>query len=445
MTMNLFALYLFSCANPDAKQARMEPTFIEVSGSIESAEGDSATSTFEYTNTTRTVSLSGTTLDRNAEPYDYNGWVEISIRPGVIADVKGAIQIEDSWGKTHWYIQATDGRVETELQVASIFGDTRAWITATADPNDPKSKGSLATGVTERIDVQLPTIQQLQDVSEINDEEPYTTSPLSGEFVTIRTQDRQVVVTEMDTKGFWVSDLGHIDEDPASVSDDYRGLFIYTFNAPEGIAVGDRLDDLAGGVQEYIGTTQISFPDYSALDGQTLPVPGPVNLDTYISQTGPLCDSNGRLNHNILEAFESGLVKIEDATIPENFQDMGPGQNSHPDYASYLEYGQWPVQMQNGCTILVVSNIAVPGFDPVANAGTTVEEISGMLKFVEAGGDRWVIQVANANGMPFVEINPTAAVQSSPKRSHWQRQHPNAHAPLCSHDHVGDHLRPQKD
>ena len=120
-------------------------------------EGEDSTD-LKYTNAPRTLSVSGTTLDRNAEPYDYDGWVEVVVKPGLVKNVSGAMQVEDSWGETHWYVQARGGQVNVNVEVASSFGNTRAWLTAVPDPNDPGSKASMATGVTESFAVPNPTI-----------------------------------------------------------------------------------------------------------------------------------------------------------------------------------------------------------------------------------------------------------------------------------------------
>jgi hypothetical protein len=125
---------------------------------------------------------------------------------------------------------------------------------------------------------------------------------------------------------------------------------------------------------------------------------------------------------------------------------MPAGQDSHPDFGSYLEYGQWPLDLEGGCSIQVVSNIAVPEFDPTEHAGDTIGRIAGMLKFVEAGGDRWIIQVVNTDGMAFVDLDPEITAERRRSRSHLQYfQGPSKTDALCTHDHVGDHLRHPKD
>ena len=419
----------------------VEPSFIEVEGAVQDADDGSLV----FSNEARSIAVTATTLDRDAEPYAYNGWVEVTARPGTIHSVEGATPTTDSWGETRWYLPVTDGAVSTTVSMASAFGDARVWMTAVGDPEDGGRGGSMATGVTESIPIDLPTIPDLQDVTHLEIDRPYTDSPLSGEFVTVRTEDRWVVVTELTTNGFWVSDLGPDDEPPAEVGGEYRGLYIYTFNKPEGIAVGDRLKQLAGGVQEYVGTTQISYPIYKPMEGDPVDPPAAAVLPVEGTGQENACSNDTTPNNMLLEAYESSLVTIPVATIPANFKDMPPGEDAHEDYANFAEYWQWPVDLPGGCKFMVVSNTVVPEFDPVANAGETVGPITGLLKYVRAMGDRWIVVVRGPEDMPFVDTDsePSAAAKT---RSIWPLPEPaSAHTPLCDHTHVGDHLGTPKE
>ena len=444
----LLTLALTGCSTDNDSLERMEPTFIEVSGAIDGEDLDD----LKYTNGPRTLSVSGTTLDRNAEPYDYDGWVEVVVKPGLVKSVSGAMQVEDSWGETHWYVQARDGQVSVTVEVSSSFGNTRAWLTAVPDPNEPEARSSMATGVTESFAVPNPTIPELQDVTQLEIDRPYTDSPLSGEFVTVDTETRLVVVTDLDTKGFWASDLGPEFDgdgnrlDPARTGGEYRGLYVYTFNKPENVAVGDRLKELAGGVQEYVGTTQLSFPVYEAHDDETLPVPESAELPVDGTGSDSACMSENEPNNMLLEAFESGLVTLPTATIPATFKEMPAGQDSHEDFSSYPDYWQWPVDLPGGCKFMVVSNTAVPDFDPMAHAGETVGPITGLLKYVRAMGDRWIIVVRGPEDMPLFESSASEDDATNRRRALWPLPEPaGTHTPLCEHTHVGDHHTPFKD
>jgi hypothetical protein len=432
--MKLLPLILLGCnGTPQSKPLAPEPTFLEVSGSLEGMAsddtGDDGQGILEFSNEGRTINVTATTLDRNSEPYDYDGWVEVTIRPGTIKGVSGATQTTDTWGEEHWFVQAVDGQVSTQVSFSSSFGDTRVWMAAVGDIEDTSIGASFATGVTGPLAVQLPTIAQMQDVSELEIDEPFTSSPMTGEFVTLRTDDREVVVTTLTTKGFWASDLG-------DAPGNYSGLFVYTFNKPEGVAVGDRLSLLGGGVQEYVGATQISFPLYEAMDGETLePPPASVLSDE------TLC-ADDRPNNGALEAFESSLVTVAVGTIPEDFKETPPGIDSDLDYAQYLEYGQWPIELPGGCRVYVVSNTTAPEFDPVAHAGQDVGPITGMLSYVRAGGHKWMVLVRNPEDLGLTS-DEDAEVPDGPP---WPLPlHRGTLQPQCEHDHIGAHAAPRKD
>lgn len=421
----MIALLLIAC-NTDLTEIESGsgPQFIDVE--IESTGSDAAA---PFTNGTRTVGVSGQTLDGDSEPLAYNGWTELTVRPGRIVQVTGATVVTDSWGRERHYLQAVDGIVASEVTFASAFGDTRIWLSATGHPDQEGRGGSYATGVSDSLAIDLPTIAQVQDIAELDVDEPFTSSPLFGEFVTIRTDDRDVVVTAMTTKGFWASDL-------ADAPGNYSGMFVYTFNKPDGVQVGDRLRLLGGGVQEYVGATQLSFPLYEPDGGDRLAPPPAAELTA-----DELC-SNDRPNNLALEPYESSLVTITEGTIPEDFRETPPGIDSDQDYAQYLEYGQWPIELPSGCRVYVVSNATAPGFDPVAHAGTTVGPITGMLSYVRAGGHKWMVLVRGPEDLGM-DASPSETVLEGPP---WPLPIHRPHrTQMCEHDHIGDHLSPRKD
>ncbi len=425
-------LFAMGCGEPTSEKIRPEPTFIEATGELvgseSTADGASSDSPLPYSNTARTINVSGIALDRNADPYNYSDWVEVSVRPGTVLSVEGATEKVDNNGKSRWYVQATDGSISTTVQVASAFGDTHVWLSAVGDPEALGEGGSYATGVTEAISIHRPTITELQDVSQLDVDDAFTTSPLFGEFVTIRTDDRDVVVTALTTKGFWVSDLG-------DAPGNYSGLFVYTFNKPENVKVGDRIGLLAGGVQEYVGATQLSFPLYEAIEGETLTPP-----DSAILPADELCDGSDP-NNAWLEAYESSIITIESATIPANFQPTEPGTDPDPDYNQFLEYGQWPVELASGCRMYVVSRTTVPQFDPVSKAGQDVGPITGVLSYVRAGGHKWMLLARDADDIPAAPDTDSGDEESSPEGPPWPFQPRSVQSTnQCDHSHDTDSL-----
>jgi hypothetical protein len=420
--MNLIILGLLACNGDPLDNAHQNPTFIEVSGTTETTAEE--TGKLVYSNESRQIQVTGNTLDHNADPYSYNGWVEVSARPGRITNVIGGTAVTDPHGKERWYIESTDGRVDVQAEFTSSFGDTHVWLTSVGSPENPGDGGTFATGVTETISIDRPTIAQLQDVSSLEVDDPFTTSPLFGEFVTLRTEDRDVVVSAVTTKGFWASDLG---DAPGG----YSGLFVYTFNKPEGISVGDRLELLGGGVQEYVGTTQLSFPLYEAAEGETLtpPAAAPLDAETLCAGSDP--------NNEALEAFESSLVTIDSATIPANFKEPEPGYDADPDYNQYVEYGQWPVETSGGCRVYVVSNTTVPSFEPIVHAGQDIGQVTGMLSYVRAGGHKWMLLVRNADDLA-IHTETTESDDTETRGPPWPpRDRSEPHPFECTHEHSG--------
>lgn len=420
MILSLFTL--IACTGDPADNAHQNPTFIEVSGTM--SDGTDGAESIPYSNESRQIQVTGSTLDHNAEAYPYNGWLEISARPGRITNVIGGTSVTDEHGKEHWYIEATDGAVDVEAEFTSSFGNTHVWLTSVGTPENPGEGGTYATGVTSTIAIERPTITQLQDVSNLDVDDSFTTSPLFGEFVTVRTEDRDVVVSAVTTKGFWASDLG---DAPGG----YSGLFVYTFNKPEEIQVGDRLDLLAGGIQEYVGTTQLSFPLYEAAEGETLTPPPAASLD---AET--LC-SGSNTNNEALEAFESSLVTIDSATIPANFQEPEPGYDADPDYNQFVEYGQWPVETAGGCRVYVVSNTTVPTFNPITHAGEDIGQVTGMLSYVRAGGHKWMLLVRNADDLA-IHTESADTDDEGTRGPPWPpRERSDPHPFDCKHEHAG--------
>ena len=423
--MMMLPLVLLGClTGSDQKDVGERPQFIDV----ESQSLTAPDTVLEFSNASRTVSVSGQVLDINSEPMDHNGWIEVFVRPGRIHSVSGATAVTDSWGRERYYLQAASGEVSASITFSSSFGDTRIWMAATGAPDEDGVGGSYATGVSDSIPIELPTITQMQDVSELDVEDPFTSSPLFGEFVTVRTADRNVVVTALTTKGFWASDLG-------DAPGNYSGMFVYTFNKPEGVAVGDRLGLLGGGVQEYVGATQLSFPLYEAIEGETLVPP-----DASVLSDDVLCSSD-RPNNEALEAYESSLVTVVEGTIPDDFKETPPGIDSDEDYAQFLEYGQWPIELPGGCRVYVVSNATAPEFDPVAHAGETVGPITGLLSYVRAGGHKWMLLARGPE-----DLGLESSSDDAPAGPTWPLPLHRPHATqLCEHDHIGDHLSPERD
>jgi hypothetical protein len=380
-----------------------EPSFIEVAGSmltdVELDTGSNVQAIEEvlaFSKETRTLRITGTTLDRNSDPYPYTGPVAVTMQPGKIKRVQGGRTLIDSGdtekgGVTLWYGDAVDGKIDLEVSIANGFGPTRVWVTATKEENTPG--GSYATGVTEVIDIALPTIAQVQR------EDSHEGNEMEKEHVVFRTDDREVVVTGLTTNGFWVTDLANVA--------DFGSLFVYSFSKPEGVAVGERITMLSGGVSEHIGVTQLAWPSYESDPAQQLAVPAATVLDgtnacseTAVSSDWALAGTN-KTNDLGLEALEGSLVRLEKAKIWSGFdmpEDPADLERYSPEETFY-NYGQWPVEIEGGCVVFVLTQTTVPDFDPPTRTGEEIGPITGFLSYAQSS-NAWILLVRGPDDFP---------------------------------------------
>ena len=356
-------LFLFSaCTNDQVTLERIEPSFIvvEVDGDVGSVENPLPFSTEPIS---RNISIK--TLDKNADPYPFHGDLKLNIRTGRLAsDMEPWISVENGvWS-------SEEANEPFRFQVA--FGPSRIWVSDEGEKEQNSERiPSFATGVSEPLYFTLPTI------AEFNNIEDTETNHIVGEFTEVRVEDRDVVVTVVGPNGFWVTDLN-------DGVGNYSSLYIYTFQKPSGVLPGYRITKLNGGNQEYLGSTQLSFPSYEA-EVADFTVEVPV-LDQRI-----LCDDQK------MEGYESAVVAFQNVKIPTSFTPTSDDYSD--DYSDYLEYGQWPVQIDNleNCTLYVESNALSFAFNPVEHSGETLD-VKGILQQVY---DKWIIVLYEDDGISF--------------------------------------------
>ena len=334
-----------------APKERVEPTFIQVSASGDLGSQDSP---LDFHADIRSFEVTVQTLNLAGEPHPFDGDLKVRVRPGRLQ--------QDAW------VTFENGTWTGTVEFEAAFGPTRIWFSDEGDKQSSSDREpSYGTGVSDPIHIQFPTIAQMQEIDD------HETNQLAGEFAELRISDREVVVTELGTNGFWVTDLL---DGPAA----YGSLYVYSFSKPTGIEKGDRLIELTGNNQEYLATTQLSFPTYLAAEGESLEVPDPVTLDV-----GANCDG-WSLSADAGEPLEASLIQVQGLSIPADF--CVEEGCSEDDYMDYIEYGQWPLESAGGCKIYVSSTTTIPDFNPLSYSGTEVTSISGMLS--EIWG-KWVI------------------------------------------------------
>ncbi len=352
----MLILLLTSCADP-AERVRPEPTFIRVELTAGEAGSEDTPLPFSSEPQSRTVRV--TTENQDGDPYPFTGELTVNVRTG-------RLEMDTD------LVTLTDGVWEGDVTFAAAFGPARIWFSDEGDrPGTTDREPTYATGVSEPLWFHLPTL------AEINIIEDGTTNQLAGEFAELRTADRDVRVTAVGTNGYWVTDL---DDGVAA----HNSLFVYTFSAPDPwVEVGQRIDLLTGSDQDYLGTTQLSFPHYTVAEDE--PVAAPAS--SLLSEA--LCGQD-----DTLEAYESAAVRLEDVWIPSTFT------AGSLDYEDYIDYGQWPVafgQGGSGCVFYVDSTIAVPSFDPRDHVGVALTSVDGMLFQVF---DKWILLIRGVEDLP---------------------------------------------
>lgn len=347
-------LTLIACWSPGTAE-RVEPSFIEVA--LDGFEPGTREEPLPFTTVAFDVPVTVRTLDVNGDLYPFNGDLKPKVRPGIYDG--------DPW------ITVEDGEWAGSVSVRNTFGPTRVWFTDEGDKDaDSGREASWAAGVTETMWFASPTIAEFQTTDDIE------TNQLNGEFATVRVADRQVVVTAREAAGMWVSDI-------ADAQGTGNSVYVYTFSRPDdAYFVGARITLLTGINQEYLASTQLSYPTLET-DGSTLDVPEAFELTD--------CTDEG------MEGLEGARVGITDGTIPDTFVE------GSEEYSDYLIYGQWPITYGD-CTLYVSSGGTAPDFSPLERAGQSLPRVEGMVKQIFS---MWVIVVVDAEDIEAPASGPT--------------------------------------
>ena len=319
-------------------------------------------------------------LDKTGQYLDFNGPVAFRVVPG---DVAGDY--------SYAWVKLTKGVGQGKLRAQHLYGEVRVWVADEpvellygADgqvagnkallPSEPQER-TYAAGSSDTLHFQPPTLATIQ----LPQGTGVDASPFVGQFVTIGLapeaggplyqncpdidlngdgrvdpQPQQpvfLVVTGVDPSGFFVTDATacpspedlstaaqvNVPEPGGYLPGRYGSIYIYNYSYPEGLYPGDLLWTLAGSLQEFTSTTQLTFPSWTVAEHvRRLPqkewskhlerVP-PVELvqrhcghrDTLATQSvDPLCGYYG--GNKKLESLESGLVKLRQVRFPSVFK-----------------------------------------------------------------------------------------------------------------------------
>jgi hypothetical protein len=336
--------------------------------------------------------------------YDYTGPVRLRVTPGLIPQsVEIQEMVEGRLERAPVYISSSSGRTNIWVEQDGfrwragavgqcndgVDNDGDGWIDM-ADPScqspDDDYEGSVtsATGIGPDLHFEDPDLRSVQWSPSI------TFSPLEGQNITVSRGD--LIVTNVTNTGMYVTDLRY----QRDILDDgqvghFNSIFLYTWSTPDGVIQGDVLCQLSGGVVEFQGNTQMTFPSYEPFypnvarcaalraryglpesagrndildamgvlatvtepDGSTafradldrLTVPVSHELvpafrqlvdaegDVYWRPLSSYTAFRNAIDENacILEPFESGLVEFEDVQVSTVFLECDQNQNGYID------------------------------------------------------------------------------------------------------------------
>jgi len=269
------------------------------------------------------------------------------------------------------------GGVATGIAITlpRVFGKTVFWV-----EDSLGASPTWAAGASLPIIFANPTIADLQASS-------MTTPPYSSDLTGYQLQvggqanaTHRMVVTAVTNSGYYLTDID-------GVAGGWNSMYVFNFSRPN-VLVGANILWFSGGIAEYLGSTQITFPTWEVCDpaketwcNGTVPVPAPIaNETTYDA-----------LN---LEALESALVEVDHVQIQDVDADAY-------DRSSYDTYGQFKVRLYDAkgniaAPIQVLAKTEVPDFSPrdfKMKDFTYFRGVLTELNFKAGKNTNWVIYV----------------------------------------------------
>jgi hypothetical protein len=135
-------------------------------------------------------------------------------------------------------------------------GPTYLWVVDDLPRLEEGARPTFAAGWSD-----VPLFFGQPKIADIQKDDAECCSPLAGQRVDIT--DGQLYVTRVTGNGFNVQDL---------TTPEWGGLFVFAFNGIEGLRTGTRLLSLAGGITEFQGSTQLTEPIFTPINGLCAPL-----------------------------------------------------------------------------------------------------------------------------------------------------------------------------
>jgi hypothetical protein len=274
----------------------------------------------------------------------------------------------------------TNGRAVATVNLPPVYGPTVIWVEDTIGRT-----ATFATGTSPRLWYREPTIADISTPSDEGSVAALASSPLELKQVRVQTSrygaSGRLIVTSVYSQGYTVSDVNCSDAagTPPCTTGNYDHVTVFTFSSPRDergaeIRVGQVIPGFTGGVSEFNGLTEMSFP-------QTFANPGAPEV-TPARLPQPKVLQPAWFSSNIeFERVESSPIAVLGGKIC-------PLDND------YVRFKQWKLDVGNGCSgdVINVVTAGVVDFDPATKVNTTITRIVGALRPINIGTfNVWII------------------------------------------------------
>ena len=294
-------------------------------------------------------------------------------------------------------IQITNGVATGKtITLPNVFGATVLWVDDGTSPGPAYEHGKI-TGTTPILWFRDPFIADLQTPRDLMGLDALTAEPLQDKQISIGASRHgasgRLVVNSVFAQGYTVSDLQCADDrgTPPCTAGDFDHAMVFSFSAPKDgfgnrIEQGQVITGFAGGLSEFLGLTEVGFPQtFTAsstpeIDLARLPPP------TLFARSwfNGLNDPNGMIN---FEKNEAGPIQVNNAKVC----------NLDKDFDDHKQWKLDPAGVGGDCLgnkdVINVVTTGITGIDPAALVGTTLPRVVGVLRPLNFGGSGnvWLI------------------------------------------------------
>lgn len=287
-------------------------------------------------------------------------------------------------------LRMTAGQASGTVTLPPVFGPTVLWV-----EHSTGASPTYATGTSPRLWYREPTISDISTPADEASLAALANSPLELKQTRVETSRYgargRLVVTSVYSQGYTVSDVQCADEagTPPCTTGNYDHVTIFTFSSPRDergreLVVGQVIRGFAGGVVEFNGLTELSFPQTFAFEGEPevnlarLPEPRVLQQSWFAQKIE-------------FERVESSPIAVLGGTVCPLDDD-------------YDEFKQWKLDVGNGCNGDVINLVTngVLDFDPAANVGRVLPRVVGALRPINIGSfNVWIIFPRFAQDITF--------------------------------------------